>query len=542
MSHLKILDCTLRDGAYLVDKYFGNLNIKGIIQSLVNANIDIIEIGFLQNEGFGDGKTVFKQPLDAFRFLPKNTKKSNFALLADYSRYDFNQLPKYNNSPINSIRICFFKHERFKALEVAKDTIKKGYQVFIQPVDILGYNDKELIELIELVNQTKSYCLSIVDTFGSMYIEDLRRIYYLFNFNLKKNIKIGFHSHNNLQLSSALSQEFARITQNERKIIIDTSLNGLGRGAGNTPTELIALYANQKMSNHYLINFILDCIDIYITPISSKCNWGYSLPYYIAGMFGAHTNNIIYLLKKNNILSNDIAQILSIIDNEKIKRYDYDLLETLYLQYINKNIDDLKDFENLGQILSNKNILILAPGISLYKEQDKILRYQKEKKCLLININFIDDKFKSEFIYTSNLKRYTYLQHNPNFLKYRKILLSNIKEEKDNNTFKININRVIKKGWKNLDNSIILLLRLLDNFNLKSLTIAGFDGFNSKENNYFQDDMENNFTNQDTNQLNNELESMFCDFLEYRNSTYKIHIITQTYLNLPNGITHVNHI
>ncbi|HED5352347.1 TPA: hypothetical protein R5A90_001641 [Campylobacter jejuni] len=487
----------------------------------------------MQNEGFGDGKTVFKQPSEALHFLPKNIKKSNFGLLADYSRYDFNHLPNYDNSPISSIRICFFKHERFKAIKVAKDTIKKGYKVFIQPVDILGYNDKELIELIEKVNQTKSHCLSIVDTFGSMYIEDLRRIYHLVNHNLKKNIKIGFHSHNNLQLSSALSQEFIRITQNERKIVVDTSLNGLGRGAGNTPTELIALYANQKLSSFYNIDPILDCIDIHITPIATNCTWGYSLPYYIAGMLSAHTNNIIYLLKKNNILSNDIMKILSLISDEKIKRYDYDSLESLYLQHFNNStIDDTKDFKNLGSILCDKNILILAPGISLSKEKNKILQYQKEKKCISININFINDRFKSDFIYTSNLKRYIYLQNNPKFSKYKKILLSNIKEEKDNNSFKININRIIKKGWKNLDNSMILLLRLLDNFQIKSLAIAGFDGFNPDRKNYFQSNFENNWNDKETQKINYELESMFYDFLQHRIGNYKIHIITHTHLEL----------
>ena len=52
MNHAMVLDCTLRDGAYLLDKKFGDSNIQGIIDGLMKARIDIIEIGFFQDDGF----------------------------------------------------------------------------------------------------------------------------------------------------------------------------------------------------------------------------------------------------------------------------------------------------------------------------------------------------------------------------------------------------------------------------------------------------------------------------------------------------------
>ena len=72
MDRAQILDCTLRDGAYLVDKNFGNENIVGIVNGLVKAGIDIVEIGFLQNEGEGDGKTVYRNAASAQKFIPQN--------------------------------------------------------------------------------------------------------------------------------------------------------------------------------------------------------------------------------------------------------------------------------------------------------------------------------------------------------------------------------------------------------------------------------------------------------------------------------------
>ena len=189
MNHAKLLDCTLRDGAYLVDKKFGDNTIHGIIKGLVNTGIELIEIGFLQDEGFGEGKTVFKNSIDAKKFIPDNKRDSLFTVLADYSRYSIDNLDDYTGESFDAVRACFFKNERYDVIEFCKKIKEKGYKLFVQPVDILGYTDVELIEFIEIINSIEPYCLSIVDTFGSMYIEDLRRVYELINHNLKKLVK-----------------------------------------------------------------------------------------------------------------------------------------------------------------------------------------------------------------------------------------------------------------------------------------------------------------------------------------------------------------
>ena len=76
--------------------------------------------------------------------------------------------------------------------------------------------DGELIEMIELLNKVEPYCFSIVDTFGSMYEEDLQHVYSVIEHNLAPSIKIGFHSHNNMQLSNALSQAFLRMAMQRK--------------------------------------------------------------------------------------------------------------------------------------------------------------------------------------------------------------------------------------------------------------------------------------------------------------------------------------
>lgn len=297
----------------------------------MKAKIDCIEIGFFQNEGFGEGKTVYRNSADAKKYIPKDKEGSIFTVLADCSRYSVSNLDECDGTSIDAVRECFFKAERFEAIENCKVIKSKGYKCFVQPVDILGYSDTELIELIEQINEVEPYCFSIVDTFGSMYQDDLHRVFELINHNLIPTCKVGFHSHNNMQMSNALSQEFVRMTYGRREVIVDGTVSGMGRGAGNTPIELIAQYMVSQRGYNYDIDAILDVIDDYMDNIKSRCSWGYSTPYFIAGCYSAHVNNIAYLTKKNSIRSKDIRYILNKIGAVPRKRYDYDLLEKLTL-------------------------------------------------------------------------------------------------------------------------------------------------------------------------------------------------------------------
>lgn len=123
--HAKLLDCTLRDGAYLIDKTFGDPVIHGIINGLVAAKTDLIEIGFLQDEGIGEGKTVFRNSQDAEKFIPKECGGSLFTVLADYSRYTISNLDDYTGRSFAAVRECFFKHERNDAIDVCREIKEK---------------------------------------------------------------------------------------------------------------------------------------------------------------------------------------------------------------------------------------------------------------------------------------------------------------------------------------------------------------------------------------------------------------------------------
>lgn len=531
MGKARLLDCTLRDGAYLVDKRFGDNVINGIIQGLINAGINYIEIGFLQNEGFGEGKTVFKNSKDAEKFVPKYKHNAEFSVLADCSRYSVENLDDYTGKSFDIVRECFFKYERVKAMENCRKIKDKGYKVFVQPVDILGYSDSELLELIEMVNQIEPFCLSIVDTFGSMYEEDLQHVYSIINHNLIPNCKIGFHSHNNMQMSNALSQAFLRMSHGKREVIVDGTISGMGRGAGNTPTELIAQYMVSKLGYDYDMDALLDIIDGYMDNIRSRCTWGYTTPYFLAGCYSAHVNNLTYLTKKNSIRSRDIRYILNKMEPSDRKRYPYDVVEKIYLDYVNSDIDDSMSLNKLKENLQGKNIVVIAPGKKVSDFSNKIQKYIDQNNSLVITVNFIHDSIKSDYIYMSNVKRYQYWMNDKKFIESNKIITSNIESEGclSGNTFVVSFTNLVKCGWEHLDNSTILLLRLLDKLNVKSISIAGLDGYSYNPDgslNYAEQYLELSNVKENPIELNNEIEDMLVDFIKTSINKPKINFIT----------------
>lgn len=532
MNHAMLLDCTLRDGAYLIDKNFGDNNIKGIVNGLVKSRIDCIEIGFFQNDGFGRGKTVYKNSADAKRFIPMKKNGCMFTVLADCSRYSIENLDECTGDSIDAVRECFFKQERLLAIENCKKIKEKGYKCFVQPVDILGYTDIELIELLNKINEIEPYCLSIVDTFGSMYQEDLHRVFEIINHNLISSCKVGFHSHNNMQMSNALSQEFVRMTYGKREIVVDGTLSGMGRGAGNTPTELIAQYMVSQLGYNYDMDAMLDIIDDYMDNIRTRCNWGYTTPYFVAGCYSAHVNNIAYLTKKNSIRSRDIRYILNKIGQIPRKRYDYDLLEKTYLEYLQSDIDDSRTLEKLAEELSGKNVLLLVPGSSAVVEQQKIQQYINNNNSIVIGINFVHDSISSNYTYMSNFRRYSYWQEDALYKSQKKIIASNIKAKADSSLeYIISFNKLIKCGWDHIDNSTLMVLRLLDSFDIKSIAIAGFDGYsytsdNSK--NYATADLELANVREDPGLLNEEISSMLKDYQETRKNQIPILFVTES--------------
>ncbi len=280
---IRVLDCTLRDGAYVTEGSFGENCIKNIIKNLNQANIDIIECGWLSKKKHNNGNVFFNTPYDIEKYKLNNNSK--LALMFDFGKYNPDNL-ETNSGIIDIIRIAFHKENLDKISFTLFELKSKGYKVFLQPSNIMEYSKNDIKKLCKQANSSEVDALYIVDSYGSMFPEDLDKIMPLFAENTNENIELGFHSHNNIQLAFGLSIQFINHLK-PRNIIIDSSLCGLGRGAGNTKTELLIHYLN-KQGAEYKPDFIWKIIEEDINPFYSKFNWEYNSKRGLSGIMGLH--------------------------------------------------------------------------------------------------------------------------------------------------------------------------------------------------------------------------------------------------------------
>ncbi|MDR2436658.1 MAG: hypothetical protein LBD17_01105 [Endomicrobium sp.] len=341
MDNIKLLDCTLRDGAHVNDGNFGFDIMKGIIKELTYANVDIVELGFLKNGEFTKDQSFYNYIEEIYSILESSVGTDNHERFCEYSvmirsdLYDIKKLTKCNGL-IKNIRFAFY----LKDIDLLKKQCyyarEKGYNIIINPINFTGYNAKELPSLLKEVKNIMPSTLTIVDTFGSLTKESLLSLYNYLENNLNKNIPIGLHLHENLSLSFSLAQYFMEIKEKSRVAVIDASLFGIGRIPGNLSIELIADYMNSNLNKAYKIENILEAISKYIVPIRTRLSWGYSPAYFLTAKRGSHRSYAEFLLKKNDLTLNDINKIIDIVCRSKQKSiFDIKYIEKIYLEYKN---------------------------------------------------------------------------------------------------------------------------------------------------------------------------------------------------------------
>ena len=529
---LELLDCTLRDGAYINNAEFGMPALKGIVKHLQDSHVEIIECGWLKDAPHKAGSSYFHLPSDAEQYLLEKKNSVTYVAMIDYNRYDDSVLPDCDGKSIDAIRVVFPHGKHGEGIAIGERIAKKGYKVFYQAANTLAYSDDDLVSLAEAMNKANPVAVSIVDTFGAMYEDDLVRIFGILDKHLEKSIKIGFHAHNNQQLAFALSSTFVELAEKAgRGAIADSSLCGMGRGAGNTTTELMASYLNRKHHKNYDMNEILDAIDMYLTGFQEKFSWGYSTPYFIAGLYQCHVNNIAYLQKNHRTNARDMSNIIASLSQNERRAYDYDLLEKRYLENQDRIIDDSAALKELKSSFAGRKILLLAPGKTIVSEKGKIKDFIGKENPVVIAVNAVSRDYEPDYITFINSVRYQYAKesYGKDFAAHKKILLSNIKTSGAADEIIVNFNSVIKRGWEHFDNAVICCLRLLSKLEVSDVALAGFDGFKTAYNESYADSSLPTLNPDGKwDELNAEIKDMFTDFVLSVKGKMDIEFVTES--------------
>ena len=476
MKSVKLLDCTLRDGGYVNNWEFGIENIKTVIHQLTAANIEIIECGFLTLDMHNDNFTLFGNINLIGKYLPDQKNGAMYVAMINCGELDVSNIPLCRETKLDGLRLAFHKKDIVKAIKDCAILIEKGYKLFVQPMVSLSYTDIEFIELIEMVNKQNPFAFYIVDSFGVMNGSDLMRLFTLTDHNLKETISIGYHSHNNLQMAFSNSQQLIQ-RNSRRNIILDSSIMGMGRGAGNLNTELMTEYLNFFANKEYKVMPLLSTIDTVIAPIYHSHFWGYSLPHYISAKHNCHPNYATYLSEKSTLTVENMEHILSQIQVDQCAYFNKTYIEKLYIDFQSYNIEDNKSMETLSNMLRGKRVLLLAPGTSLLREQERIRAViDSTENLVTISIHTNITHFSSDIIFASNNKKFD--QH-ALLQKEEQVLLTTSNIVPNSNIERLVVNYfdcLIHDGVQLLDNAGLMLIGLVSKLGVSEILFAGFDG------------------------------------------------------------------
>ena len=293
---IKLLDCTLRDGGHIIDCHFGEEKIKRIVDALECGGCDIIELGFLRDDvARSEDDSVYANIEQTERYC-SDKNGAEYALMVQRDQYDVRRLEEFDGR-VEHIRVSFHTYDKKEGMECARIVKEKGYKVHINPINFSGYNTDEKKCLLEQINELNPYTFTIVDTFGSLLMWQLKYIYQLIENNLEKGIHVGLHFHENLASSFALAQFYVMLNEGRRPLSIDCSIDGMGKIPGNLPIELIMDFLNKYEGKSYNVTSLAQINEMFIRRIKEKSPWGYSLPYALSAQRNTHRSYAAYAVR-----------------------------------------------------------------------------------------------------------------------------------------------------------------------------------------------------------------------------------------------------
>jgi 4-hydroxy 2-oxovalerate aldolase len=360
-------------------------------------------------------------------------------------------------------------------------------------MSLTSYHDHEIDELIQKVNLLKPAAVSIVDSYGLMQKNDLQHYVNLMDGQLDESISLGFHAHNNLQMANANC--FAFIAhETARCKILDSSILGIAKDAGNACTELILSHFEKNNIKPVDLNQILECAYTDIYRFHGTQGWGYHLKYLISAIHDCPPKWTNYLMDKYTLSIKDIRAILSSLPFERRQGsyFTKELAEQKYLEYMDRFINDEQARALLKEALSGRKILLLCPGKSIETQRDTINSYIEKNNPIVVTTNFVSDAYPATYTFISNSLRYSNMLGGWHDLRHKPIVVitSNITPiDTMRPEFLFNYKTLYESIGGN--SSAAMFLSLLQDIGIKTVSIAGSDDFDElhTENNYYSDEM-----------------------------------------------------
>lgn len=304
---IKILDCTLRDGGYYNNWDFSDSLYALYLKSMQNLPVDIIEIGYRstpRKDYFGKFFYCPEYLLEECKRLAPSKQVSLMLNERDISVESIDGLLAGIKGYVDMIRLAVDPKRFDSALKLAakiKETgIKVGFNLMYMSELV---KDKGIIKSLSALNGRIDY-FSLVDSFGGVYPSEITDIVKMVKEIL--NIPLGFHGHNNIEM--ALANSLSAIDAGCE--MIDSTVCGMGRGAGNLKTELLFTVLNRKINLNVDYNALSEVVSAF-SDLQKQYGWGTNLPYMVSGVNSLPQKDVMDWVTKRFYSFNGIIQALN---------------------------------------------------------------------------------------------------------------------------------------------------------------------------------------------------------------------------------------
>jgi 4-hydroxy 2-oxovalerate aldolase len=468
-KNMKILDCTLRDGGYYTNWDFDQSLVSTYIDVCNNLPVDYLEIGYRSKKMKDYHGEFFYLPISVIKRLKSQTNKKLVVIVneKDNSANKISDLLMPCRGLIDMIRLAIDPENFERALDLAKEIKKMGFEVGFNVMYMSNWkNQKSFLELLPKVNGLADV-FYMVDSYGGIFPSDVRDIIQLLRSYIP-NIPLGFHGHNNLEL--ALINSLTAL--NEGCVFIDSTVTGMGRGAGNLKTELLLTTLNSMGKIEVDFNSLTKIVEPFLE-LQKKYEWGTNLPYMVSGANSLPQKDVMDWVGKRFYSFNSIIRalnnrVIGVEDNISMDKWDVKnfLTEKVLIvgggSSVKKNISAIHEF-----LKSDENIVII------HASSKNALHFSgfnnKQFFCLVGNEGYrMEEVFKSEL----PLDSYCILPPSPRKMG------TYVPEKLINKSYELEENSFTELY---VDSHTAIALQISINLNSKFIYLVGYDGYSVNE-------------------------------------------------------------
>ena len=467
MDNVKILDCTLRDGGYYNNWDFSKKFANRYLNVISKTSVNTIEIGFrkpINNIGAGPSglKKIgnfldTKETLVSKLFIPKQKTIAVMIDLSDYIGKDSyknlrNNFKNSKRSRVKFVRIACNVEDKYRLPKVVKYLKKQKYIVGANLMKFTILSNNEIYSFFKVAQKSGVDYMYLADSFGNCVPKKINNICRYLNkkgFNLNK---FGFHSHDNT--GNALKNTIAAIKNGFG--IVDTSMMGMGRGAGNLKLEDFLKY-QKKFDEIKFINFFAK---EKMSKLYKRYRWGKNKYYKYSALNNIHPTFVQRLIEEGKFKKRTTMKILQFLKNNNATQYDMNIFDNLFLES-----SKVKNFNhNL-----NKKIAIFCDNPIIKKVNIKKL---KSSGHIISSLNFVKFLNYKNFDYIFQCNAYRVFTEIEKIIKIKNlkviipnyVLLKNFLNNKKNKFIRYNFykskNLKIDKNHCMFEKNLVLLYAL----------------------------------------------------------------------------------